>query len=101
MPCSIINTPTGKIFICGPNVEHIPCKECGFYSDYLCDYPVGKEKTCDAKLCNDHAYEVAPNLHYCKSHYNEWIKFKESGGVKKELENVVPFVQAYIRGIKQ
>ena len=89
MGCLTINTPTGKMFICGKGMKPIHCKECGCHSEYLCDFPVGKDKTCDAKLCDDHAHEVAPNIHYCKSHHEEWLKFKE---------DVVPFASAFIRG---
>jgi len=42
-------------------------------------------------VCDDHAYEVAPDTHYCAPHYNEWMKFKNDGGVKAVLENVVPY----------
>jgi hypothetical protein len=42
-------------------------------------------------LCASHAYEVAPNVHYCPGHLTLWKAFKDSGGVKLELENVVPY----------
>lgn len=45
-------------------------------------------------LCHGHAFEVAPNMHYCPGHELMWREFKESGGVRAELENVVPFKEA-------
>jgi hypothetical protein len=60
-------------------------------ASFLCDYPVGKEKTCDRHICEDHAHEIAPNVHYCPSHYKAWQDFAASGGVKAVLENVEPF----------
>ena len=70
-----------------------PCADhrCNWVSDYLCDFPVGNNKTCDRPLCGDHAYEVAPDTHYCAPHYEMWLKFRESGGIKKELGNVTPY----------
>lgn len=32
-------------------------------------------------------------LEYCKPHYEMWKQFKESGGVRDVLENVVPFAR--------
>lgn len=67
------------------------CTDCCDVSTILCDYPVGKNKTCNRKVCEEHAHEIAPDLHYCDAHFKEWQEFKNSGGVKKELENVVPY----------
>jgi hypothetical protein len=57
----------------------------------LCDFPVGAGKTCDRPICEYHAAEVAPNVDYCPAHHAEWKAFRDAGGVKRELENVVPF----------
>lgn len=75
--------------ICGDLGPH--CIECGDGGDNLCDYPVGDGLTCDRPICDFHAHLVAPNMHYCDAHFAQWNKFVESGGVKKQLENVVPF----------
>jgi hypothetical protein len=42
-------------------------------------------------ICDSHAFEAAPNVHYCPGHSIMWRKFVEAGGVEKELKNVVPF----------
>jgi hypothetical protein len=67
------------------------CPECSDVADYQCDYPVGKNKTCDRWLCDFHANEVAPDIHYCPAHYEKWQEFVKSGGVEKSLSNVVPY----------
>lgn len=67
------------------------CADCSDIQVNLCDYPVGNEKTCDRGVCEQHSHEIAPNLHYCTPHYKSWQEFESSGGVKTELENVVPY----------
>lgn len=82
-------------WICGDLGEIDYCREseCGRFADMLCDYPVGEGKTCDRLLCKRHAVEVAPNIHYCPGHKAEWDKFVEAAGVRRVLENVVPFAK--------
>ena len=80
--------------MCGDLGPHCADHRCAWAAEYLCDYPVGNGKTCDRPLCSDHAYEVAPDIHYCAQHYSEFEKFKQAGGIKKELENVVPYKQS-------
>lgn len=70
-----------------------PATCCGWVCGFLCDYPVGNDKTCDKRLCEDHAHEVAPEIHYCPEHYKQWLEFEKSGGVKNHLENVTPYKQ--------
>lgn len=91
MPCYQFKTSDGgKGFMCGYLGPHCAC--CADAGDFaLCDFPVGEGKTCDRPLCEEHAHEVAPDLHYCDSHFAEWTKFRDAGGVQRELANVVPF----------
>jgi hypothetical protein len=94
MGCARIRTldRKGYGFMCGPGVHAEPCRDCGVQADYLCDYPVGNGKTCDAQLCGEHAYEVAPGVHYCKGHYEQWKKFVSTKEYQRKhgnpLENV-------------
>lgn len=49
------------------------CYVCGFLSEYLCDYPIGKGKTCDAPLCKQHAIEQGSawaDRQFCPVHAN-------------------------------
>jgi len=91
MPCYVIydekQNPVGHL--CGKLGAH--CADCGDVGVNLCDFPVGAGKTCDRPICDFHAHEVAPNVHYCDVHHAEWKAFRDAGGVKRELENVVPF----------
>jgi hypothetical protein len=92
MPCYIENMQNGtRVFICGDLGRHCTADKCAASSDYLCDYPVGNGKTCDLPLCGSHAYEVAPNIHYCYGHLLLWKEFRESGRMTNELKNVIPF----------
>lgn len=91
MPCYVIydekRNPVGHI--CGRLGQH--CVDCGDVGTNLCDFPVGDGKTCDRAICDFHAHEVAPNVHYCDAHHAEWKAFRDAGGVQRGLENVVPF----------
>jgi hypothetical protein len=92
MPCYTKKTEGGRMFICGDLGEQ--CAECGWLGENLCDYPVGEGKTCDRLLCDEHANEIAPDLHYCAAHFGMWTAYRDGGGVQRELENVVPFRKA-------
>ena len=91
MSCYQKQTESGLIHACGDLGPHCADHRCNWISGYLCDYPVGEDKTCDRPLCDDHAYEVAPEIHYCAPHYTEYMKFKNSGKQIKELENITPY----------
>jgi len=78
-----------KFFICGKLGPH--CADCFGVGDFLCDYPVGNDKTCDRAMCQKHAHEIAPEIHYCDAHYKEWVEFRDSGGVSEILKNIIAF----------
>ena len=102
MPCYALHDKDGKPIghLCGNLGAHCTC--CGGVSGYLCDFPVGEGKTCDRPLCGRHAAEVAPEVHYCPGHLQEWEAFKASGGVKEQLEGVVPFSQGHwVQGVEK
>ena len=91
MPCYPKYGIDGKLtgFWCGDFGGH--CIDCHAIAENLCDFPVGDGKTCDRLMCGRCSNVVGVDLHYCRTHYKEWVKFRDSGGVKKVLENVVPF----------
>lgn len=35
-----------------------------------------------------------PDFHYCAAHHAEWKAFRYAGSVNRELENVVPLMDA-------
>ena len=78
------------IFFCARNSDESPCFACADAGDYLCDYPVGKDKTCNRALCEQHRHSVAPELDYCDLHYSEWCEFKATGAPLKHFEHVIP-----------
>lgn len=90
MTCYIIRDEDGKAVghLCGRLGQ--PC-QCGCVSTKLCDFPVGKGKTCDKRLCEHCSHEIGPDLDYCTAHHKQWREFRESGGLVRELENVEPF----------
>ena len=49
------------------------CEFCAKIHTKLCDFPVWG-KTCDKRMCDEHATEVGPDKDYCPPHA------KESGG---------------------
>lgn len=59
--------PGGPMFMCGHRAaeEFVLCIEpgCQHLSDLLCDYPMGRGKTCDLALCDDHAREIGEDRH--------------------------------------
>ena len=89
MPCYIANTKSLKVTICGDLGPH--CASCADVGLYLCDFPVGNGTACDRPMCETHSNEIAPEMHYCADHYKMWDDFVKNGGVKKALENVVPY----------
>lgn len=92
MPCYIERMKDGgTMFLCGDLGPHCAAERCAAASEFLCDFPVGKDRTCDLPLCANHAHEVAPHLHYCPGHLMLWKEFRDSGGVVAELEKVIPF----------
>ena len=93
MPCYIRQTDTLRMFICGDLGPHCMADGCADSSEYQCDFPVGDGKTCDLYLCDLHASEVAPNIHYCPGHLILWREFRDSGRVEAELKNVIPYKQ--------
>lgn len=68
------------------------CLDCGDTvppAEFLCDYPVGKRKTCDRKLCEKCARVVGRDMHYCDAHYKQWKDYEESGkGQAKILDAI-------------
>lgn len=61
----------GESWICGEGVVMCSFPGCVYCSDYLCDYPTGKGKTCDLALCEDHGIAQGSeweDLHFCPQH---------------------------------
>ncbi len=86
MACSVIRNKGKAIgFMCGDfpqqEIDWDSCSECGGNfpaAEFLCDYPVGNDKTCDRKLCRKCARTVGKDMHYCPVHHAEWKEYQES-----------------------
>lgn len=53
----------------GRTAKPAPCAHCAKVHTKLCDWPVEKDKTCDKKLCDEHAHNVGPDRDYCPEHH--------------------------------
>ena len=74
---SILAENGGKripVFITGDLGAHCSHGNCLQPSEFLCDYPIGNDKTCDAEMCGDHSQMVGEDLHYCESHMQFSLK---------------------------
>lgn len=70
MPCYPFKTAEGVVgIICGKLGDRCGERGCRAVAGLLCDYPVRKGKTCDRKICDQHAHEIGPDLHYCEEHW--------------------------------
>jgi hypothetical protein len=68
----------GPIIMCGDLV--VPVCPCGVAADFLCDYPMGKGKTCDLPLCADCRHAVDDDTDLCRLHRAE---FRARAGVEQ------------------
>ncbi len=57
------------VFMCGENAEIVATCKCGHLSDVLCDYPMGRGKTCDLALCSECSHHVGDDLDMCFVHF--------------------------------
>jgi len=91
MPCYSRYEDGGNVFVKGRLGPKCVESTCNWWSDYLCDYPVGDGKTCDRRLCEDHAYQLGDDLHYCAAHYNAWVRAHNQSSAEVAGGELVPF----------
>lgn len=74
----LVDLGDGPVFMCGPGAEKMFARcvvpGCPYLSELLCDYPMGRGKTCDLALCEDHAREIGEDRHLCPIHFAEWVE---------------------------
>lgn len=63
--------PPGQFepLMCGESI--VQCARCIYVAEFLCDFPMGGGKTCDAPLCDKHAIGQGAeweDLHFCPQH---------------------------------
>lgn len=66
---------TEPMWMCG-DVEVVMCKEtaCDREGTFLCDWPMGRGKTCDIPLCPSHAREIGDDRHLCPIHHPMFVR---------------------------
>lgn len=72
MACEVHQDDQGPVtmILCGRDRRQ-RCKFChDGYVTKLCDFPVGKDKTCDAGMCTRCATNIAHEVDYCPIHKN-------------------------------
>lgn len=65
--------------------DDVPLQTCAAFSSFLCDWPIGAGRTCDAALCAAHAQQVGRNKHYCPTHHQEHLASAPQRGLFTEL----------------
>ena len=74
MTCSVVKTgDKSTAFICG-SVPRIRLCGCDNVSDRVCDWKIGRKRTCDAALCAECTTSPAKNKDLCDWHANMWAK---------------------------
>jgi hypothetical protein len=67
MHCTRVNVGGVGAIVCGP--RKIPvCAFCHSLGGLLCDFLIGKKKTCDKPICRGCAINIAPNVDLCPDH---------------------------------
>ncbi len=69
----VLRTTDPLQWICGRFEPEDACSApgCVFFSEALCDYPMGRGKTCDAALCPGHAHSIGADRDLCEIHFSE------------------------------
>ena len=62
------------VFLCGQKVQQDPFCPCGHTAEMLCDYPMGRGKTCDLPLCWCCRKHIAEDMDLCAIHFAEFVK---------------------------
>lgn len=64
----------GPQFLCGQKVQQDPFCSCGHTAEMLCDYPMGRGKTCDLAVCWCCSKHIAKDMDLCLIHFAEFVK---------------------------
>lgn len=71
----VLPGPDERMFLCGSDLDldAEKCAHCGYLGDLLCDYPVGRGKTCDLPLCEICARQIGNDQHLCSIHFAQFV----------------------------
>ena len=70
MPCMVVDIPGhGRAHVCVRGGRSKRCSFCSTgYVEKLCDFDVGKGRTCDAGMCAKCATNVGEDRDFCPKH---------------------------------
>lgn len=69
MPCTPFDIDGMRGIVCTRGGRQKRCSVCNApRAGVLCDFPIGKGKTCDKPLCGRCAKSVAPGIDHCPDH---------------------------------
>lgn len=81
MKCTHLNLGDGmQAIVCGGRRVHT-CA-CGRPSTKLCDWKIGRGRTCDKRLCDECAYSPAPEKDLCPTHAEAWKRHPKNTEAK-------------------
>ena len=82
MPCQFFRSSDGELVgvICSRGHKQARCYICGKPANSLCDYPIGKGKTCDKPMCSHCKTTIGYDLDVCREHNNQADIAKTKGG---------------------
>jgi hypothetical protein len=64
----ILEPDNSPMIMCGDGMEPSDVCACAHFADYLCDWPVGRGKTCDIVMCDCCGTKVGDDKHLCAIH---------------------------------
>lgn len=68
MPCEHKIIGGSQVIVCSRGRRAPKCQFCGAPSTKQCDYPLSKDKTCDAYMCDRCSKPFGPNVDTCPEH---------------------------------
>lgn len=59
----------GGIIVCSSwRIRRGALCKCGLVAAFMCDWPIGRRKTCNKPLCERCRVEAGPQRDYCEDH---------------------------------
>lgn len=69
----IVEPRSAPVFLCGEGLKSDPLCACGHTAEMLCDYPMGRGKTCDLPVCWCCSRHIADDRDLCLIHFAEFV----------------------------
>ena len=82
MTCETVDLGNGQFaMVCGGRGRRHNCEFCSRYATKQCDFPIikgGKQKTCDAHMCDRCSVPQGPGIDWCLPHHRNAKKIMEA-----------------------